>query len=1712
MNGRILLMCMTIGIAVVVLIPFVDVAQSPFDSYNLGTSALGCVPPPTPPTNPPDGGPGPNPCSDSGGPSGGSGGGSSGNRSIDSEFLSGPFPGPGMGGSGGGSDCDDDTSPCYSTNVADPVTSSTGEFHFSVTDLRINGPIPIIITRSYGNQRKYESPYGYNWTINYDARIITVDSTSLTYVTHEAGTKEYSKVSTNPDVYALAGNSSHYFVQTIDPAGFDLVVLNENLTYHFTTEEGNDYGRLKHIRDDYGNQVSFEHNSITGFITRITDTLGRDIRLYYNSSHRLSQIYDMTGDRRWYYYYSAAYDLSQVAYPDTDEYAGQNRIKFTYMYSNHNMIAAFDPQSQMLVRNYYSYDSGRQVYRVYKQERAGGSHDITYDAVNKVSTIIDPEGNRKEVYYNDAGLRTKQIVFMTDPSSDPNQYVTEYFYDDLMRNTLVIYPAGNCTAYTYNADHMRTGIYHKTSPGDPNDPNNLNVIAILYEYDPIYYTEPNTITDAMGNETKYEYNVVGRVIKITHPEIQTPNGLIAAVEELTYTTAGKIETYTNPAGAVRKYVYSETTGFLQEVVEDFGGEPEHLNLTTSYTYDDLGRIETVTKPDGGIVQVFCNTHDQITKVISPEGYETLCSYDQNGYRKQVKRETSDPLNPWQITEFTYDPWGNLTRKTDTLGNETSYEYDKNERLKIVTNALEQQTQFFYDERGLPVKVTDPNDKDILLAYDLNGNRISMTDTCGNTTRYEYDGLNRLIKTTDAEGHYRVRTLDKLGHVIREIAYDCNDTPENLEDDIALKQTRFAYNEAGDLVEYTVMADATTGELTPSDPNTDKVTRYAYAWANGPMLEETIYYGGYGMNDATAATTTHEYDVLDRKAWTEDPDGNVTIYAYDEAGRVARIQKQDLNPIGDDILQTTDFFYDLQGRLAYRIEKPQNPDVQSDASWQTTEYVYDALGYRIQEIRPNGVIVAYEYDLLGRRTLMVLDPYDAQSNPDGINQITEYGYDALGRRQWIAGYADSANPNTRQLTEYEYDGLGRVTKITYPDAATIEYTYTPAGKVSKRTDQRGWETYYTYDDVYNMTQKQVIVNSVTTIETFTYDGLRRILTAQKQEGQSTISQSVFEYNDIGRMSDAWETIGGLAAKHIEYAYDNAGNRTQTVYPDGSTIDRTNTWDGRIDTLSRNATTLFEYQYVGPRVARRLYNVPNVTADFAYDNIGRVTDIDYGESMVKFGYSYVADENNIYRKTFDHRAGDPYNEYTYDDLERLTDVTYHDSDTEAFVMDDLGNRAGNQTLREDGTINFTVDSSTNRYTTIGGSSMSHDDAGNLSVDKDGYQYTYDYENRVVKIEDSSSNDVAEYAYDALGRRICMVDAVASTTTVYYNSPEWQVLAEHDGAGNQQRYFVYGNYIDEPLVMNDGTNDYYYAHDHLYSTAALIGWIDEAWTVVERYEYDAYGKVHVTDASYTPRTVSAYANPYTFTGRRLDSLDGSNLCRMYYRHRDYSPELGRFLTHDPLGISIRLLFRKYPRFIGKTGPTARPLKHSTFTRTYLAIARSKNLEFFLNGVSDLKKGSYFEYPQYANGMSLYQLTMSQPLIYTDPYGLDANPIQETIDILLEWDPDHTYSEDECFAYCYCQAIGLSQDKLDTMTKEAVKKLIEEIMDNALKGPLTLCEAAANAAELGSCNEVCVAFAETGQPFEDPWGSAHGILVIAVLCLLLVGLFRYWRLPYET
>jgi len=69
-----------------------------------------------------------------------------------------------------------------------------------------------------------------------------------------------------------------------------------------------------------------------------------------------------------------------------------------------------------------------------------------------------------------------------------------------------------------------------------------------------------------------------------------------------------------------------------------------------------------------------------------------------------------------------------------------------------------------------------------------------------------------------------------------------------------------------------------------------------------------------------------------------------------------------------------------------------------------------------------------------------------------------------------------------------------------------------------------------------------------------------------------------------------------------------------------------------------------------------------------------------------------------------------------------------------------------------------------------------------------------------------------------------------------------------------------------------------------------------VVESYTYDVYGQPSILSATYQLLPTSSVTNRFLFTGREYLA----ELALYDYRHRFYSPSLGRFLQTDPLRLT--------------------------------------------------------------------------------------------------------------------------------------------------------------------------------------------------------------------
>lgn len=86
-----------------------------------------------------------------------------------------------------------------------------------------------------------------------------------------------------------------------------------------------------------------------------------------------------------------------------------------------------------------------------------------------------------------------------------------------------------------------------------------------------------------------------------------------------------------------------------------------------------------------------------------------------------------------------------------------------------------------------------------------------------------------------------------------------------------------------------------------------------------------------------------------------------------------------------------------------------------------------------------------------------------------------------------------------------------------------------------------------------------------------------------------------------------------------------------------------------------------------------------------------------------------------------------------------------------------------------------------------------------------------------------------------------------------------------------------------MPDGTA-YYYHYDSRGSTIALT---DAGQNVTDAYAYDPFGR--------SVNSTGATANPFRYVGRYGVMEEGNGL--QFMRARYYDPEIGRFLSKDPI-----------------------------------------------------------------------------------------------------------------------------------------------------------------------------------------------------------------------
>ena len=199
---------------------------------------------------------------------------------------------------------------------------------------------------------------------------------------------------------------------------------------------------------------------------------------------------------------------------------------------------------------------------------------------------------------------------------------------------------------------------------------------------------------------------------------------------------------------------------------------------------------------------------------------------------------------------------------------------------------------------------------------------------------------------------------------------------------------------------------------------------------------------------------------------------------------------------------------------------------------------------------------------------------------------------------------------------------------------------------------------------------------------------------------------------------------------------------------------------------------------------------------------------------------------------------------------------------------------------------------QYTRVGTATHTYDKNGNQTSDGT-ITYRWDAENRLTGATVPGTAPAAattvSYSYDDHHRR---VKKTVGTATTYFLWSGDTLLAEYNASGVLQRRYLYAAGF-APVQVHDiagATTTAYDVHtDHLDTPRLLTS---STGAVVWSSHHEPFGKAHIQTDPDGDGTHLAF--PLRFPGQYEDAETGLH----YNRHRYYDPQIGRYLSPDPLG----------------------------------------------------------------------------------------------------------------------------------------------------------------------------------------------------------------------
>ncbi|WP_338567515.1 RHS repeat-associated core domain-containing protein [Pseudomonas canadensis] len=894
------------------------------------------------------------------------------------------------------------------------------------------------------------------------------------------------------------------------------------------------------------------------------------------------------------------------------------------------------------------------------------------------------------------------------------------------------------------------------------------------------------------------------------------------------------------------------TNSLAEAAIYLGSLPDELVLSQGsrfYHFRD-GVLTAISDAYDNRLRISRNYLGQIERLDNGVGRSLFLRYASGrivAVDYQIERAVDDGPFVWvteqNVVSYAYDNFGRLVSATNAVGESEVYRYD--EQHVILERGLAGGASFFWEwERaGKAARCVRHwasfSQMDTRYAWDDNG-QVTVYNVDGSQEVYVHDQRARLVQRVDPDGAEHFKSYDDKGRL-------------TVEQDPLGAIKAYQYDEAGRLV-----------AVFPGD---DEPTTYEHDNGFVRVVRRGQAVWKYERNEQGDVT---------RKT---DPDGHSTDYSYNKRGQLTQVWYPDHSChrlVWNERGQLLEEQLPNGGVKRYRYDDLGRKISLEDEHGALTQFEWSTVGRLIQIVLPSGDTRKYTYNAYGKIT----------SERDELGHVTRYEY------------ADGLHLISRRINadgtqvKYRYDNVRLLlTEIENEVGETYRLQYHASGLIQQETGFDGQRTAYVYDLNGNLQEKTEHGDDGSQLVTrYERDYAGRLVRKTLPNGNNVDYAYDRQGNLLSVEDGHWalayeyDTQNRLTAEHqgwgtLRYGYDACGQLQNLRLPDNNHVVFNHTKGGHLATVELNGAVLTSHLFKAGQEHQRQQG--QLISHYHYDDQQRL----HAQAVTQqqhtlYQRQYDYDKSGNLTRLLDTRKGDHH--YHYDPLNRLTRANHSQGEQERFGHDPAGNLLMQN--RPDIVAG-------NRLMIQGDHHYDYDAFGNLIRERRGKghalvtEYRYDCQHRLIGIT-QPNGQTASYRYDPFGRRISKT--VDGITTEFF----WQgdkLIAEHQ-AGRHSSY-LYEPDSFRPLALLEGfgpkeSKAYHYQLDHLGTPQELT---DTNGEIIWSAHYRAYGEISRLD-------IGQVDNPLRFQGQYFDHESGLH----YNRHRYYNPDIGRYLTPDPVKLA--------------------------------------------------------------------------------------------------------------------------------------------------------------------------------------------------------------------